>query len=287
LAVRAGLTRAAEPFRTSAMNYRHAFHAGNHADLIKHLVLLHSLAALRAKPAAFAVLDAFAGAGAYALDSSEAQRSPEWRDGVGRLLDWQAAPAILAPVLDAARAGRYPGSPALILEQMRADDRLLACDLHPEEFAKLRAAVGGDARAHLHRRDGFQALPALLPFAEKRGLILLDPPYEKLDEVPRSLDALKAAVHRFRQGVFVWWRPEKPALALDRADRDLLAACRLEWLRVGLAVADPSATSRMVASSVMVLNPPFGLREALQNSVADLAARLAIGPGARAWLDAG
>lgn len=269
------------------MNYRHGFHAGNHADVLKHLALLLCLQRMVQKPAPFAVLDAFAGAGHYDLNSDEATRSPEWRDGIGRLLDWADAPDVLHPLIAAAKEARYPGSPRLILTALRSDDRLLACDLHPEEYAKLRAEIGADPRAQVHQRDGFTALSALLPFAQKRGLVLLDPPYEKPDEVARSVEALKAGAQRFRQGVFVWWRPDKPSLALDRADRDVFAATGLEWLRVRLAVADPTATPRMAASSVVVLNPPFGVKAALQAIAPLLAARLAVAPGARAWVDAG
>lgn len=269
------------------MNYRHAFHAGNHADILKHAVLLACLAAIAKKPAPFCVLDAFAGAGAYDLHSIEAARSPEWRDGVGRLVEWREAPTLVAPLIDAAHNAAYPGSPTLILERLRADDRLIACDLHPDECTKLRARIGGDARAHVHQRDGFAALTALLPFAEKRGLILLDPPYERPDELARSVEALKGAVQRFRQGVYLWWRPEKPGLDLAGADRAVITHAKLEWLRARLAVDDPRATTKLVASSMLVLNPPFGLRAALEDALPAIGARLARGPGAAIEIDAG
>jgi 23S rRNA (adenine2030-N6)-methyltransferase len=261
------------------MNYRHAFHAGNHADLLKHAVLLGCLARMTEKPSPIGVLDAFAGAGAYALNSPEADRSPEWRDGVGRLRGWADAPALLTPLLAGLAHNTYPGSPRLILDALRDGDRLIACDLHPEEALKLRGAIGADPRAQIHQRDGFVALPALLPLAERRGLILLDPPYEQPDELERSMAALLAGAKRFRQGVFVWWRPMKRGFDLDRADQALVAHTGLEALRADLAIADPDGTTRLVASSVLTLNPPFGLHAVLEGALGPLAARLDQGGG--------
>jgi 23S rRNA (adenine2030-N6)-methyltransferase len=261
------------------MNYRHAFHAGNHADVLKHLVLLIALDRMLLKPTPLAVLDAFAGAGLYALDGAEAQRSPEWRDGVGRLADWPDPPAPLDHLKKSLNSQRYPGSPRLILDWLRPQDRLIACDLHPEEARKLRGEIGADPRAHIHERDGFEALTALLPAPEKRGLILLDPPYEKPDELARSAMALKTGVGRFRQGVFAWWRPIKAGFDLDQADRALIAHTGLEALRVDLAIADPAATTRLVASSMLLLNPPFGVKESVLALAPALSARLDQGGG--------
>lgn len=267
------------------MNYRHAFHAGNHADVLKHVTLIACLNAMTAKPKPMVALDAFAGAGVYDLASEEATRSPEWRDGIGRLLAWDSPPDLVLPLIQAAQRGHYPGSPRLILDRLRAHDRLIGCDLHPQELAKLRTALGADARVHLHHRDGFQSLSALLPPPETRGLILVDPPYEKPDETARAVAALKAGAFRFRQGVFVWWRPEKPSLNLAAADATVLADTGLEWLRLRLAVEEPSKTSRLVASSMLVLNPPYGLAQAMTAVLPALATHLAIGPGAQATIE--
>lgn len=247
----------------AAMNYRHAFHAANHADVLKHLVLIETVERVLKKPSAAGMLDVFAGAGAYDLAGPEAQRSPEWRDGVAKLQGWRDAPASVAALLSAMSGECYPGSPAILQQRLRPQDSLTLCELHPEEAAKLRAAVGGDPRVRIHERDGFAALSALTPLQERRGVVLIDPPYEAPDELPRATTAIKAAVRRFRQGVYLWWRPEKPNDHVDRADRELLQDADIDWLCARLAVADPTATSRLVASSMLILNPPFGLQQSL------------------------
>jgi 23S rRNA (adenine2030-N6)-methyltransferase len=266
------------------MNYRHSFHAGNHGDVLKHLALVHCLAALKRKDAPFAALDAHAGRGWYDLGSEEAQRSPEWRAGVARLMDWPTAPASVRAYLDAlARAGaeaklsRYPGSPMLIAEALRPCDRLAACELHGEEFAALKAVAFGPKRVELHRRDGWEALGALLPFRERRGLILIDPPYEAPDELARAGAGLKAALRRFGHGLFLWWRPFKDASGLDRADAELGQA----GLRADLWLDAPRRDGKLVGSSLVAINPPFGLDEALREALPALAQRM--GAGAAGW----
>jgi 23S rRNA (adenine2030-N6)-methyltransferase len=261
------------------MNYRHAFHAGNHADVLKHAVLLAALAPMLAKPAPLAAYDLCAGAGGYDLLGPEAERSPEWRAGIGRLLDWPDPPAVLAPLIAAGQAGRYPGSPRLLLDHLRPQDRLIAFELHPEEFAKLKHAIGGDKRAHLHARDGFTDARALAPPAERRGIVLLDPPYENRTELAQSVETLSGLIQRFRQGVYLWWRPIKAGLDLDAADAALTAHAKLEWLRIDLAITAPQASSRLVASSMLVLSPGYGVEAALAAVLPPLMARLNAGDG--------
>lgn len=265
------------------MNYRHAFHVGNHADILKHATLALCLEHLRRKATPFAVMDTHAGRGLYALDGEEAQRSPEWRDGVLRLWDWAEAPAELNPLLEAIRAANpggalvaYPGSPLQALAGLRADDRYVGCELHPEEAGALRRRLHDDPRAQIHERDGFEAMGALLPPAERRGLVLIDPPYEDRDlEMTRTVKALKRALTRFGYATYIWWRPLKDLRELERADAELLSGRVVKALRADLAVSKATPEGRLVASSVLVLNPPYTLEGQLRALLPALATRLA------------
>lgn len=272
------------------MNYRHAFHAGNHADVLKHAVLLLCLERMLAKPKPLTVLDSHAGRGWYSLDAEEAHRSPEWRDGAGRIWNWAEAPAPLHPLqlaLQRCNPGgelrSYPGSPMLVQAMLRPQDRHVLCELHPEEAAALRAALSGEAQ--VHQRDGFASFAALLPPSTGRGLVLLDPPYEQPDELERCVASLVQGLRRFRQGVFVWWRPLKHIGRIDAADAELAAAAPLKALRADLAVR-AQGPEGLAASSVVVINPPFGLHEALQALLPAVADRLAQGEGGGARVQA-
>ncbi len=270
------------------MNYRHAFHVGNHADIVKHATLALVLAHLRRKATPFAVMDTHGGRGLYALDGEEAQRSPEWRDGVGRLWDWAEAPGDLTPLMDAigavnahATLTAYPGSPLQALAGMRAEDRLVACELHPEEAGALRRRLSHDPRAQVHERDGFEAMGALLPPPERRGLILIDPPYEDRDlDMARTIKALKLALTRFGYGTYIWWRPLKDLREIEQADGELLSGRIVKALRADLAVDKVTPEGRLVASSVLVINPPYTLEDQLRALLPALSARLALSDAA-------
>lgn len=266
------------------MNYRHAFHVGNHADVLKHAVLLFCLDALKRKPAPFAVLDTHAGRGLYDFQSEEAARSPEWQDGIARLWDWPDPPPLIARYLAAVRAFNadgalrtYPGSPALVTSNLRADDVLMACELHPEEHAALRRALPRQANVQVHARDGWQALGALLPPAQKRGLVLIDPPYEEPDELNKAARAFGPVLKRFGHGMYVWWRPLKSFAALDLADDEARVQGAKQMLRADLWTAAPTSESRLVGSSLLLINPPFGLEEALNEALPFLADALTKG----------
>jgi 23S rRNA (adenine2030-N6)-methyltransferase len=274
------------------MNYRHAFHAGNHADVLKHVCLALVVEHLKHKAAPFAVMDTHGGRGVYALDGQEAQRSPEWREGVGRIWDWPEAPAALAPYIAALRGVNedgglraYPGSPVIALAGMRDQDRLIACELHPEEAGALRRRLGDDPRAQVHQRNGFEAMGALLPFTERRGLVLIDPPYEDRDhETIQCVRALRAALDRFGHGIYLWWRPVKDVRETDMADAELLHGLALgrslNALRADLAVDRVTPEGRLVASSMLIINPPYTLAPALSEALPALAARLALSDAA-------
>lgn len=266
------------------MNYRHAFHAGNHGDVLKHLALVLILDALKRKPTPFGVLDTHAGRGLYDLTGSEAERSPEWTGGIGRLWGQAGLPAPLEHFL--AVLGRfnpdgalrcYPGSPALVADALREGDELAACELHPEEHSALKAALRARPGVRIHARDGWEALGALLPPQQKRGLVLIDPPYEAPGELERGGIALAAALRRFRNGIYLWWRPLKSESALNAADSELANQVAGERLRADLWVDAPRLEGKLVGSSLLIVNPPFGLAEALSQCLPTLADLLAAG----------
>lgn len=270
------------------MNYRHAFHVGNHADILKHATLALILEHMRRKATPFVVMDTHAGRGRYALDGEEAVRSPEWRDGAARVWDWPDAPpelhgwreAVATLNTDGALTA-YPGSPLIALAGMRAQDRLIACELHPEEAGALRRRLADEPRAQVHQRDGFEAMGALLPPPERRGVVLIDPPYEDRDlEMMRVLKALKQVLPRFGYATYIWWRPLKDLAEIDAADSSLDGP--IKTLRADLAVDRVEPEGRLVASSVLVINPPFTLEAQLRAMLPALSARLALS-GAAGW----
>ncbi len=284
------------------MNYRHAFHAGNVADVLKHAVLALCLERLTQKDKPFAVIDSHAGLAWYDLGGDEARRSPEFKDGIARLwaadIPDAAAPA-LAPYLAAVRAAKpdgalrwYPGSPALAAEIARPQDRLRLCELHPDDVRRLRDHFDGDARVAVTAGDGYAALNALLPPPEKRGLVLIDPPFEHVDEMAHMAAAAVAALTRWPTGTFVFWRPLKDLWAAERfdvglaewliAERDVAAE---KILRADLWVRELGDDGPLAGAGVVVVNPPFQLDEKLRALLPWLSERLKRGDGAGWRLD--
>jgi 23S rRNA (adenine2030-N6)-methyltransferase len=256
------------------MNYRHAYHAGNFADVLKHAVLCRVLMHLREKPAAFRIIDSHAGAGRYDPAGLEAGKTGEWRDGIGRLAgaDLAAEPrALLAPYLDAVAAlnaggtlASYPGSPALAQALLRPQDRLLACELEPRQAAALAHHLRGDARAKALAMDGWTALRAYVPPKERRGLVLIDPPFEQPGEFTRLLQGFAAAHRKWATGTYMLWYPIKDwqeALAFTRK----LARLGIgKMLRVELIVGDIGPEDRLGGCGLIVVNPPWKLHGELQ-----------------------
>ena len=245
------------------MNYRHAFHAGNHADCLKHALLLSLLSALKRKPTPFAVLDTHAGCGIYDLAASEASRTGEATRGALRLAE-STNPA-LAPFLEALRQAGfpsfYPGSPALIRAALRPQDRLMAVELHPEDHARLKAHFKRDTQVAVHKRDAWEALRALTPFPEKRGLVLIDPPFEQEGDYGRITDAMAMMRHRFRAAIIAAWYPIKHRAPVRGFHHALMEAGVAPLLAAELWLREPTDPQRLNGSGLVVANPPQGFAE--------------------------
>ena len=269
------------------MNYRHAFHAGNFADVFKHAALLALLDALTAKDAPLCYLDTHAGSGRYALDDAQAQKTGEWRDGVGRLFAAPSQPP-LQRYADAIRAFNpdgtlrvYPGSPLLAAQALRTRDRLVLCDFQDDETAALRALFRGDARVHVHARDGFAALNALLPPQEKRGLVLIDPPFEAQENEFRAIEwALAAAHKRWPNGVYAAWYPIKRRATIMPFQRWLTTSGFKNVLLAELLVRADDSPLRLNGAGLAILNAPWQFDAALAKLLPALKALLAQSAGA-------
>ncbi len=280
------------------MNYRHAYHAGNFADVLKHVVLALVIDYLKRKDAPLRVIDTHAGIGCYALTSSEAAKTGEWRRGIGRLIGADAerlgsdVAQAMAPYLDAVRAANapgelavYPGSPLIARHLMRASDVLVANELHPEDAAALRATLGRDRRIKLITLDAWTALKSLLPPKERRGVVLIDPPFEEEDELARMVEGLDQALRRFRTGVYLAWYPIKDRKPIERFHADLASRAWPELLIVELMIRGATIADRLDGCGLIVANPPYSLAAQLATVVPELSRRLAIGPGAGYRLD--
>ena len=236
------------------MNYRHAFHAGNFGDCVKHALLLALLRALLKKPAPLFVLDTHAGAGHYDLAATAALRTNEAAAGIFRLLD-RPPPALDDYLATVRRLGLYPGSPALIRSLLRDGDRLACCETHPEDCSDLRALFRHDRQVAVHRRDAWEALKALLPPPQKRGLVLIDPPYEDPLEFQRLAQGLALANSRFPGGVLTAWYPVKHRAPV----RMLFNALTLrDVISAELLLREPLDPTRLNGCGMLVVNPPFG-----------------------------
>ena len=272
------------------MNYRHAYHAGNHADVLKHAGLALALAHLKARDKPFRFIDAHAGSGVYRLASPEAAKTGEWRDGVGRLYGRDGAPSPLPAAAEAALApwraavaavnpdGRLswcPGSPELARLALRPGDRLTLNELHPDDVETLRAQMRGDRRVTVTALDAESAVKAALPPPERRGVILIDPPYERPDEPERAVAALREGLKRFATGVFILWFPITGDDVAARVVSGVAALGLPETLSVTLGVRAPVMGGGLAGSGLVIVNPPYRIDAALRALLPALAERLA------------
>ena len=262
------------------MNYRHIYHAGNFADVLKHAVLARLIVYLQQKDKAFRLLDTHAGIGLYDLSSEEAQKTGEWKDGIGRLLDAELpAPvsAFLAPYLEAVRTLNpdgsirlYPGSPKLSRMLFRPQDRLSAMELHPDDSRALSRLFEGDYQVRVTELDGWLTLGAHLPPKEKRGIVLVDPPFEIDGEYDRLVDGLSRAWRRFPSGVYCLWYPIKkgaPITAFHQALKELEIP---KMLCAELSVRSDRETTGLSGSGLIIVNPPYTLKDELHAALPEL-----------------
>jgi 23S rRNA (adenine2030-N6)-methyltransferase len=278
------------------MNYRHAFHAGNFADVIKHAVLALLIERLKQKEGAFRVIDTHAGVGLYDLAADEASRTGEWHEGIGRLwgkpLDPKLA-ALLAPYLATVAAAnegqpalaRYPGSPWIARHLFRPQDRLTAVELHPEDAKALDALFAGDVQVRTIALDGWLALGAFVPPKERRGLVLVDPPFEERDDFETMLSAFVTAHGKWPTGIYALWYPVKDLAAVDRLRVGLSKTGIRRLLRAELTVRERDAAGTFNGAGLVICNPPWKFEAALADLLAGLAPLLAQGPGAGHIID--
>jgi 23S rRNA (adenine2030-N6)-methyltransferase len=258
------------------MNYQHAFHAGNFADVHKHAVLARILTYLKQKRAPFRVIDSHAGAGRYDLSAVEASRGGEWRDGIGRVWGEAAltkgpAGELLAPYLEAVAACNpggvlriYPGSPLIVQKLIRPQDRLIACELEPRAAAALTATLRGDRRAKAVAIDGWTAIAAYVPPKERRGLVLVDPPFERPADFARLSGELAAAHRKWPTGIYTLWYPIKAREAPDALARRLQKLGMPKILRCEMVLRPLRADAGLAGSGLIVVNPPFTLEAELR-----------------------
>jgi 23S rRNA (adenine2030-N6)-methyltransferase len=282
------------------MNYRHAFHAGGFADVIKHIVLVRMLTYLQEKPAPFRVIDTHAGAGLYDLTSDEARRGGEWLTGIARIMQArfsETTAPLLKPYLDIVRAFNperdlkaYPGSPLIARTLLRPQDRLTACEVEPKARKRLIDALRRDTQARVVDLDGWLALPAFVPPKERRGLVLIDPPYEQKDEFERLAAGFTEAFAKWPTGSYLLWYPVKSRRATDDLARhvaDVVGAGPSpgKVLRLEFSVAPQVAGAPLASAGLLMVNPPWTLMAELKAILPELEKPLGQGGAGRFRLE--
>ncbi|MEO1542519.1 MAG: 23S rRNA (adenine(2030)-N(6))-methyltransferase RlmJ [Pseudomonadota bacterium] len=285
------------------MNYRHAYHAGNFADVLKHVVLAHVITHLKRKARPFRVIDTHAGVGLYDLSSEAAEKTGEWRDGVGRLgidglstfastpgaekqsVGSPALQALLGPYKAALQGAlglagdlttggdasmAYPGSPMIAAALLRATDKLIANELHPEDRYELAMTLKRVTQAKVMGLNGYTALKALLPPSERRGAILIDPPFEEPGELDRMVDGLRQGLKRFASGTFILWYPIKAMAPVDAFKAKVVEMTSCDVLFAELYLRAPTDPDRLNGCGVGIANPPFQLDGVLRDGLPEL-----------------
>jgi 23S rRNA (adenine2030-N6)-methyltransferase len=282
------------------MNYRHAFHAGGFADVIKHIVLVRMLAYLQDKQAAFRVIDTHAGAGVYDLAGEEARRGGEWLTGIARIMQARFSETtmpLLKPYLDIVRAFNpqsplktYPGSPLIARALLRPQDRLTACEVEPKARKRLIEALRRDTQARVVDLDGWTALPAFVPPKERRGLVLIDPPFEQKDEFARLATGFAEAFAKWPTGSYLLWYPVKSRRATDDLARQVAQAIAGgrppgTCLRLEFSVAPRAAEAGLISAGLLIVNPPWTLMGELKAILPELEKPLGQGGAGRFRLE--
>ncbi|MCF8198905.1 MAG: 23S rRNA (adenine(2030)-N(6))-methyltransferase RlmJ [Sulfuritalea sp.] len=280
------------------LSYRHAYHAGNHADVLKHLVLMLCIEHMNSKDKAYTVVDSHAGAGFYALDAEQAKSTGEFVEGIGRLWERTNLPPPLKEYVAMVRAlngsatlRRYPGSPRVAAYQMRDNpqvrDTLRLCELHSTDFALLRRQFKtAGKRVSVEQADGFEVLKAVLPPPSRRGLVLIDPSYEVKSDYMKVAAAIKDSLKRFATGTYLVWHPMLPTIEANNLPDKLKKAGARHWLHATLCVRTAATKGHgMHGSGMFVVNPPWTLAAALEECLPYLANVLAQDSGANWKLD--
>jgi len=267
------------------MNYRHAFHAGNFADVLKHAVLARILTYLGNKDAGYHVIDSHAGIGLYDLASDEALRTGEWRGGIGRVRSGRLSPELseyLAPWLSAIRAVNggdddllYPGSPVIATALGRLQDRYHFNELHPQDAETLAALFAGDQRVRVVSEDGYVTVRAQLPPRERRGVVIIDPPFEEAGEFDRLQKALLDAEKRFATGCVLIWYPIKDVAAVDGFLREAATSGYRRLVAIEQWVREPGGEGPLAGAGVLVANPPYTLADETEAILPELTRLLA------------
>ena len=269
------------------MNYRHAFHAGNHTEVFKHAALILILEHLARKPQGYVMLDTHAGLGAYDLLSEPAQKTLEYEAGAAKVFgqDLPSAPAYveLLTAMNPVGLVSYPGSPEIARRMLRPQDRLIACELHPADVEVLRARYGHDPRIGVHHRDGYEAIGAFTPPPERRGLVFIDPPYEKTDEAVTLTRAIARGLKKWPTGAFLAWYPIKDRVIAETLAEAAISTPFPKTLRAEFQIR-PRDDQTLAGGGIIVCNAPWKLDEQLIALGADLV-RLMDGEGASCRVD--
>lgn len=278
------------------MNYRHEFHAGNFADVFKHLILSRIIEHLKRKEKAFRVIDTHAGSGFYELPPasqlSANGKPPEWVDGIGRLNEWQPSEsqlAVVGPYLEAVRQDQledrqtYPGSPLLARRLLRKQDRLSVCELHPEAHSKLRTLFEGDYQVRVLNLDGWLIPGSQIPPKENRGVMMIDPPFERNDDFDRMVEAMRVSAKRWSGGSICLWYPLKHRDQVKRFHTQLVESGTSDLMRLEIEIEKASALPALHGCGMIVRHPPFTLAGEMQSVLPHLVRLLERKPGSGQW----
>jgi 23S rRNA (adenine2030-N6)-methyltransferase len=277
------------------MNYRHAYHAGNFADVVKHIIITRIIEYLKQKDKAFRVIDTHAGVGLYDLLSPESTKTTEWKDGIGKIDSAQLPDQVallIAPWLNIVRSvnsdktlKKYPGSPKLTRMLLRKQDRLSALELHKEDYKKLSAEFSDDYQVRIIELDGWLAMGAHVPPKEKRGLVLVDAPFEQAGEFDRLIDGVKRAHARWKGGIYALWYPIKDRKAVSQFHKDLRTLGIPKILAAELMVRGPTQTPSLNGTGMIIVNPPFPLIAEMRLILPILTEVLRTDAGASWWVN--
>ncbi len=258
------------------MNYRHAYHAGNFADVLKHALLCWIVRYLQQKEAPLCLIDTHAGAGVYDLTGTQAQKTGEAKDGIQRLISRNDVPTHFTPYLDLVRKASpsYPGSPALLSALARPQDKIILCELHPEEASRLRQSLPPNKHTRIITGDGYRTLPTLIPPPEKRGLVLIDPPFEQPEELETLTRSFAAAHTKWPLGTYMLWFPVKDRAHLNRFKAELQTTA---IKKLTLITMDVARTEGLSATGLLLANAPYTLEAEWRPALTWLTSTLAQG----------